>query len=107
MNKWKIDVINMDDLALISEEEIAERVAKCRSEAARRNADPSWKEKWETELAYAQRELQIRQVRRRVHNEYLKNIEQIEYQERMYEQSLPEYEGNKIPRAVKEFFGWN
>lgn len=107
MSKSKIDVINIDELALLSEEEIAERISKCRSEMGKRASDWDLKEKWEVELAYSQRELQIRQVRRKAHQEFLNQEQEQERLLAVEEQGLPEYEGNKIPRVVREMLGWN
>ena len=107
MNMRKIDEVSVDELALSSEEDIAERINKCRSEIAKRVGDWEWKRKWEMELAYSQRELQVRQVRRRAHQEYLAREQEYEQQLLTEENSLPEYEGNKIPRIVRETFGWN
>lgn len=100
-------MISVDELALLSEEEIADRVSKCRSEMGKRAGDWEWKERWEMELAYAQRELQIRQSRRKAHQEFLTREQEAEQQELLEEQHLPEYEGNKIPRIVREMLGWN
>ena len=107
MSKWKIDAITIDDLALLSEEDIADRISKCRSEMGKRIGDWGWKEKWETELAYSQRELQNRQSRRRAHQEYLAREQAADRQAFLEEQTLPEYEGNRIPRVVREMLGWN
>ncbi len=100
-------MIDADELALLTEEDLAERISKCRSEMGKRVGDWEWKEKWEIELAYAQRELQIRQVRRKAHLDYLASEQAFERNLVLEEQNLPEYEGNKIPRAVREMLGWN
>lgn len=107
MSKWKIDAITIDELALLSEEDIADRIGKCRSEMGKRMGDWAWKEKWETELAYSQRELQIRHARRRAHQEYLQREQEADAAEFARESTLPEYEGNRISRAVREMLGWN
>lgn len=107
LNMFKIEEISADQLALLSEEDIAERINKCRSEIGKRVGDWNWKQKWEVELAYSQRELQVRQVRRRAHQEYLAREQESEQALLLEENSLPEYEGNKIPRIVREMFGWN
>jgi len=107
LSKWKIDAITIDDLALLSEEDIADRISKCRSEMGKQIGNWDWKEKWETELAYSQRELQVRQARRRAHQEYLAREQDADRRAFLEEQTLPEYEGNKIPRVVREMLGWN
>ena len=107
MSTWKIDVITIDELALLSEEDIADRINKCRSEMGKRLGDWSWKERWESELAYAQRELHVRQTRRRAHQEYLTKEQEAERVAFRNEEMFPEYEGNRIPRAVREWLGWN
>lgn len=107
MSKWKIDAITIDELALLSEEDIADRISKCRSEIGKQIGDWEWKQKWETELALSQRELQIRQNRRRAHQEYVMHEQDAYRRTFLEEQSLPEYEGNRIPRVVREMLGWN
>lgn len=107
MSKWKIELITIDDLSLLAEEEIADRISKCRSEMGKRVGDLKWRQLWETELAYAQRELQIRHGRRRRHQEYVERERAAEVKFLAEEDTLPEYEGNRIPRYVKEIYGWN
>jgi hypothetical protein len=107
LNNWKIDVVSIDDLALFSEEEISDRLNKCKSEMGKRTGDWSWKERWETELAYAQRELQIRHERRMAHQAYLAREAEEERRILHEEDYLPEYDGNKIPRFVREVFEWS
>lgn len=107
MSKWKIDTITVDELALLAEEDIADRINKCRSEIGKRMGDVEWRQRWETELAYAQRELQIRHSRRRRHQDYLDRERADEANFLNEEDLLPEYEGNRIPRYVRETYGWN
>jgi len=107
LSKWKIDLITVDELSLLTEEEIADRISKCRSEMGKRVGDLAWRQQWETELAFAQRELQIRHGRRRRHQEYLEHERVAEAKFLAEEELLPEYEGNRIPRYVREMYGWN
>lgn len=107
MANWKIDCLNSDELSLLSEEEIADRLGKCRSEMGKRVGDIVWRTEWETQLCYAQRELQIRQTRRRAHADYLAREAAFESANRLYEETLPEYEGNRVPRYVREALAWN
>lgn len=107
MSRWKIETITIDELALLSEEDIADRIGKCRSEMGKRAGDLEWRQRWETELAFAQRELQIRHGRRRRHQEYLERERAAEGKFLAEEDLLPEYEGNRIPRYVRETYGWN
>lgn len=106
-SKWKIDMITIDELSLLAEEEIADRISKCRSEIGKRMGDLEWRQRWETELTYAQRELQIRHGRRRRHQEYIERERAAECKLISEEDHLPEYEGNRIPRYVREMFEWN
>lgn len=65
------DVANMDDLALISDEELVGRAARMeadRRRAASRGADL---QPWEAEVAYVRREQAIRQRRAEAHIAYL------------------------------------
>ncbi len=73
----------------------------------KRLGDLNWRQLWETELAYAQRELQIRHGRRRRHQEYVERERVAEVKSLSDEDFLPEYEGNRIPRYVRETYGWN
>ncbi len=107
LSRWKIETITIDELSLLAEEDIADRISKCRSEMGKRVGDVEWRQRWETELAYAQRELQIRHGRRRRHQEYVERERGVEYRFLSEEDSLPEYEGNRIPRYVREMFEWN
>ncbi len=107
MNRWKIDTVTMDELALFAEEDLAERISKCRSEMGKRQGDFEWRVKWEMELAYSQRELQIRHVRRCHHKDFLEQERVTEAQFASEEYNLPEYEGNRIPRYVREMLEWN
>lgn len=107
MSRWKIETITIDELSLLPEEEIADRIGKCRSEMGKRVGDVMWRQKWETELAYAQRELQIRHGRRRRHQEFIDRERAAEAKFLDEEYGLPEYEGNRIPRYVREMLEWN
>ena len=100
-------MITLDELSLLAEEDIADRISKCRSEMGKRLGDLRWRQIWETEMAYAQRELQIRHNRRRRHQEYVERERAAEIKFIEEENILPEYEGNRIPRYVREMFGWN
>lgn len=102
-----IELVTIDELALMTEEDISDRVSKCRSEMGKRAGDVSWRQAWEVELAYALRELQIRQERRVAHQRYLEQESDRDRQAFIDEDRLPEYEGNRIPKFVKESFGWN
>lgn len=104
---WKIDRITIDELALLGEEDIADRIGKCRSEMGKRLGDLEWRRSWEVELAYSQRELQIRHARRYYHREYLDRERSMDQQMIRGEIDLPEYEGNRIPRFVREMLEWN
>lgn len=61
--------INMDDLALMSDEELNGWGNHCEAEKTR-----SWNPvPWETEIAYVRREQQIRKQRLDAHSDYLRH----------------------------------
>ncbi len=91
----------------MAEEEIADRIGKCRSEMGKRMGDAEWRLKWEVELAFSQRELQIRHARRNHHREYVERERAADVKFVNEEQFLPEYDGNRIPRYVREMLEWN
>lgn len=107
LSKWKIDAITIDELALLAEEDIADRIGKCRSEMGKQMSNPEWRQKWETEMAYSQRELQIRHVRRAAHREYVDRERAADIKFMNEDYKLPEYDGNRIPRFVREMLEWN
>lgn len=107
LSRWKIDTVTLDELALMAEEEIADRIGKCRSEMGKQMGNPEWRQKWETELAYSQRELQIRHARRHYHREYVERERAADFKFMNEEYNLPEYDGNRIPRFVREMLEWN
>jgi uncharacterized small protein (DUF1192 family) len=60
--------INMDDLALMSDDELSQRASLCENERNR-----TWNQApWEIEIAYVRREQQIRRTGTDMHQEYLK-----------------------------------
>ena len=97
----------IDELALMAEEDIADRIGKCRSEMGKRMGDPEWRMAWEIELAYSQRELQIRHARRTAHREYVDSEREADLKFMREEINLQEYDGNRIPRFVREMLEWN
>lgn len=101
------DSVGQDELSGMAEEAIAERIGLCRLEISRRPDDWGWRRHWELELCYGQRELQLRQTRRRAHQEFLESERRWLEEERLRELDLPEYEGNRIPGFIREQFGWN
>lgn len=107
MSRWKISTTTFDDLTFMTEEEIAQRISECRSEINKQGIDYGWRERWEVELCYAQRELQIRHGRRRAHHEYTLRINEEDLRELQAYGSLPEYEGNRIPKYVREALQWS
>ena len=68
------DVANMDDLAVLSDEELAGRAS--RMEAERRRAASTMAElaPWEVEVAYIRREQQLREARAQAHTAYLATV---------------------------------
>lgn len=65
------DVINMDDLALLSDEELSGRAGRLEADRRRVASSSSDLVPWEIEIAYVRREQQIREVRAVRHREYL------------------------------------
>ncbi len=65
------EVVNMDDTAVISDEDLFARMNQLESDRSKvidHNFDPYL---WEVELAYLRREVQIRRQRREAHEAYL------------------------------------
>jgi hypothetical protein len=65
------DVLNVDDIAIMAEEEIYERIDSLEGDRgkvleARYDATP-----WEVEIAWLRRELHVRRIRRDMHDSYL------------------------------------
>ena len=65
----------MDDIAIISDEELYERLRVLEADRDRALTNHFEPNLWEIELAYLQREAQLRRVRRNAHEHYVKQIE--------------------------------
>ncbi len=102
-----MDVLTIDELSLLAEEDIADRIGRCRSEMGKRLGDVEWRQRWEVELAFSQRELQIRHARRNHHREYQERERVADIKFMNEDTFLPEYDGNRIPRYVREMLEWN
>lgn len=98
-----VECMSFDQLGIIAEEEVANRLRNCRS-CLDASHSPAARTMWELEAAKAQRELGMRQERRKLHAEYLNRIAAEDAAELNREYTLPEYEGNKIPQHVREMF---
>lgn len=65
------DVVNMDDLAYLTDEELAGRGARMESDRRRAASTSSDLVPWEVEIAYVRREQQLREARSKAHAAYL------------------------------------
>jgi len=83
------------------EDDVAVRMRQCRT-SLEGAVSPQMRNIIEHEHAKVQRELSIRQERRKLHNEYLSKLAAEEAAELERESTLPEYEGNKIPSFIRE-----
>lgn len=83
-------VVNMDVLACISDDELRDRNHQLNEEmnSASRAGYDSYL--WEVELAYVQREIDIRHTRRALHERYMRSNPEAVY----YADSFPEEEEN-------------
>ena len=64
------DIVNMDDLALFSDEELSGRAGRLEADRRRAASTSSDLVPWETEIAYIRREQQLREERAIRHREY-------------------------------------
>lgn len=98
-----VENLSFDQLGVMAEEEVATRLRQCRDSLSG-NHSPAVRMDWEFEAAKSQRELGMRQDRRKLHTDYLNRIAAEDAAEQSREYTLPEYEGNKIPQFVREMF---
>lgn len=89
------EVKSIDELAVMSEEELQGREYSLQDDLRSKRLAPLSSEAspWETELAYVQREQEIRRARKSRHREYMEKLRG----EEVDENSLPEYQGNPPP----------
>lgn len=85
----KVDIQSSDELAMWSDDEIYNRIGYMTSELSKRDGSVAH----EVEICYAQREQQIREIRRQQHNKYINSIRVAEANEYSY----PEYEPTPPP----------
>lgn len=83
---------SLDELAVMSDEELQNRIEQMYDEIYNRRLAPMSPEAapWEVEIAYAQREQAIRSNRKVSHRQYLDAMRVDEVDE----SSLPDYQGN-------------
>lgn len=93
--------LSFDQLGILPEDDVANRLRSCRT-ALDGAASPSVRAHIEYEHAKVQRELTIRQERRKLHQEYLSKLAAEDAAELLREATLPEYEGNRIPSFIRE-----
>ena len=101
MTPKHFESLSFDELGIMPEDDVANRMRQCRT-ALDGAASPSVRSAIELEHAKVQRELTIRQERRKLHQEYLQKLTAEESAELLREATLPEYEGNRIPSFVRE-----
>ncbi len=68
------DIANMDDLALLSDEELSGRAGRLEADRRRAASTSSDLVPWETEIAYIRREQQLRETRVRLHMDFIKSV---------------------------------
>lgn len=89
-NRRTVERMSMDDLALLQDADLDARAQQIRDEASRRglrSGDGPESRPFEEELAYVEREQQIRQARRVRHRQYLAAQEA----DMVDESTLPEF----------------
>lgn len=79
------DVVNMDDLALLSDEELSGRAGRLEADRRRAASTSSNLVPWETEIAYVRREQQLRDARAIAHSEFLRGVGPVEQEETIEE----------------------
>jgi hypothetical protein len=91
----QVEPRSIDELAVFSEEELHGRFEFLDNDLYNSHIVPGSHEAlpWETELAYVQRELEIRRTRKQRHREYMDAMRAEEVNEYL----LPEYQGNPPP----------
>lgn len=93
--RFQIERVSMDELALFQDTELDARGKYVREEASRnglKSGDYPESIQYEVELAYIEREQQLRNVRRAKHRQYLSTLD-VDYVD---ENSLPEFKGSPI-----------
>lgn len=91
----QVEVCTIDELGVYSEEDLEARTQFLHDELHKRQLPQGSREAapWEIELAYIQREHEIRRVRKLMHREYMES----QRGQEVDENSLPEYQGNPPP----------
>lgn len=80
-NVPKPEILSLDTLAVLSEEDLLERLRSLEEER-RRLSDAQYDVRaWEEEISYVRRELQVRKTRRDMHDSYLSQNRDDLYQE--------------------------
>jgi len=78
-------VINMDDIAVMLDDELYQRFNMLNSSLAKAHD----KYVWEIELAYVQREIGIRRDRRSAHEKYVSTLQRYDFARQVDERNLP------------------
>lgn len=91
-SRFAVEIRSIDDLAIMSDEELSMRSQEMTDAVRNRHLTPMSAEAaaWEAEVAYVQREQEIRQLRKVAHRRYLDQLRA----EEVDENTLPEYQGN-------------
>lgn len=66
------DIAHMDDLALLSDEELVGRAGRLEADRRRAASTMNNLTPWEVEIAYVRREQQLRDTRTQLHAEFLR-----------------------------------
>jgi len=97
--KSPIEIRTIDELAILTDEELSTRMSFIYEDMDRRGIDRfSYESKpWEIELAYVVREFEIRSTRKTAHRFYLDRLRTEDIESAIKEKHLPEYQGNSTP----------
>lgn len=95
------EVINIDDLAVLTDEELNGLCYKLDSERQKvidAYLDPR---PWEEELAYIKREMQVRRARREAHDRYVRQLER-EFAESEANLPVADLDNSRFTKLVEE-----
>lgn len=95
------DVVNMDDLAVLTDEELYARSRLLDEDRQYMFNAGAVSRPWEEELAYVKRELMLRKSRRDAHEAYVRQIER-EFQEQERNLPMADMDNTQFLRAVGE-----
>lgn len=83
------DVANMDDIAVLTDEELVEAISRLDVERRKVLSERCDAKDWEIELCYLRREMQIRRKRRETHDSFMESLSAEDKELRKLEKTLP------------------